>query len=178
MMKMLMDRSITLLTLTTLVAIGSANAGQPLYDVLKLRTIEVLRCEAVTGDNVAEVSSFLRVASSSSGLRPVPSEVVDGVSGFLVEGILKRQRNVEFPNFGEGEPIRHTKWSRADSSEPLTFFVPSDLPGACETFVPGERVTVVLSQRADCDTFPPEGICAFDHPIRLVDPGTRTRYGE
>lgn len=170
-----MKRSITLIAL---IASCLASAGQPLHDVLQLRTIEVLRCEVVTDDNVAEVSRFLREPSRSDGIQPVPSAFVDGVPGFLVEGILKRHRDVAFPNMGGGDPVKDPGWAGADGLDPLTFFVPGGEPDACDGFVPGERVSVVLSQRAECDTYPPEGICAFDRPIRLVDPETWAMYGE
>lgn len=167
-----------LVALIPLVAFCLANAGQPLHDVLQLRTIEVIRFEAVSQSNVAEVSSFVRRLPRSSGVGPVPSEVVNSVSGFLVEGIVKRQRDLAFAYTGGGDPIRDTRWADADKSIRLKFFVVGSHPHASEVFVPGTRVNVVLSQRAECDTFPPTGICAFDHPIRLVDPKTWAKYGE
>jgi hypothetical protein len=142
-------------------------AGQPLHDVLKLRTIEVLRFEAVTEKNVAEVSSFVRVSSPSGR-----------ASGFLVEGIVKRQRDLAFPNLGRGDPIKDTPWADADGSAALKFFVAKNHPHAVEVFVPGKRVNIIVSQKAECDTHPPTGICVFDHPIRLVDPRTWAKYGE
>ncbi len=174
-MNALIKRSIALLPLF---AICLLNAGQPLHEVVKLRTIEVLRFEAVTVDNVAEVSGFVRTSSASSGVRAVPSEVAASVPGFLVEGIVRRQRDVTLQYAGGGDPIQDTQWADADSSAPVTFFVPRSHPDACDVFVPGKRVNVVLSQRAECDTYPPAGICAFDHPIRLVDPEAWTKYGE
>lgn len=166
------------IALIPLIAVCWANAGQPLHDVLKMRTVEVLRCEAVTEDNVAEVSSYVRTRSSSSAVRPVPSEVAYSVPGFLVEAIVWRQRDIAFPISGSAEPIKDTQWAGIDRSAPLKFFVPTNHADACAVFAPGNRVNVVLSQRAECDTYPPTGICAFDHPIRLVDPETWTRYGE
>ena len=170
-----MKRSIALvpLFLTCLV-----NAGQPLHKILKLRTIEVLRFEAVTKENVAEVSSFVRASSPSSGLRPVRSEIVNTVPGFVVEGVVRRKRDLAFPFTGGGEPITDSNWADTDGSASLTFFVPRNHTDASEVFVPGKRVNVVLSQKAECDTYPPIGICAFDHPITLADPKTWTKYGE
>lgn len=174
-MEDLIKRAIALIPLF---AICLVSAGQPLHDVVKLRTIEVLRFEAVTVNNVAEVSGFVRTSSGSSSVRAVPSEVAASVPGFLVEGIVRRQRDVTLHYTGGGDAIKDTQWADADSSAPVTFFVPRSHPGACDVFVPGKRVDVVVSQRAECDTYPPAGICAFDHPIRLVDPETWTKYGE
>lgn len=174
-MKALLKRSFALVWL---VAICSAHAGQPLHRVLKLRTIDVLRIEAVTENNAAEVSSFVRAPSRSGGNRPAPSEVADSVPGFLVEGIVRRQRDLAFPYMGGGDPIKDTPWVDADASTPWVFFVAASHPDAREVFAPGRRVNVVLSQRAECDTYPPAGICQFDHPIRLIDSKTWTKYGE
>lgn len=170
-----MKRTIALLPL---IAIGLATAGQPLHDVLKLRTIEVVRCEAVTADSVAGVSSYVREKLPANGDRHIADEVANSVPGVLVEAIVRRQRDVVFPNFGNREPIKSSAWECSDNLEPLKFFVPTNQPDACAVFVPAERVNVVLSQKAECDTYPPAGICAFDLPIRVVDSETWMRYGE
>ena len=164
--------------LIPLLTASLVNAGEPLHEVLQLRTIEVRRFEAVTENNVAEVSGFVRAPSPASAVRPVPSEVAGSVPGFLVEGIVKRQRDVAFPFMGGGEPIEDTRWADGDESTLVQFFVPRSHPDACEVFVPGRRVNIVLSQKAECDTYPPTGICAFDYPIRVVDTTTWTEYGE
>ena len=170
-----MKRAIALLPL---VVIGLATAGQPLHDVLKLRTIEVLRCEAVTADSVAAVSSYVRAKSFSDQDRRIAGEVAGSVPGLLVEAIVRGQRDVAFPIFGRRKPIRGPAWVVPDSQDPLKFFVPTNQPDACDIFVPATRVNVVLSQKAECDTYPPAGICAFDLPIRVVDSETWAKYGE
>lgn len=175
-MKTRMKRSIALISLF---AVGLANAGQPLHDVLKLRTIEVVRCEVVTEHNVAEVSSFVRrVSSANEGMQPVDLKVAESVPGILVEAIVTRQRDVIFPIRGSKEPIKLAQWADADSSAPLNFFAATDEADACETFLEGTRVNVVLSQRAECDTYPPVGICAFDLPITVVSAETWMKFGE
>lgn len=170
-----MKRTIALLPL---LAIGLAAAGQPLHDVLKLRTIEVVRCEAITADSVGGVSRYVRAKSSANGDRKIADEIAASVPGLLVEAIVRRQRDVAFPIFGNRKSIRIPAWAGADHSEPLKFFVPTTQADACAQFVPGERVNVVLSQKAECDTYPPAGICAFDLPIRVVDSETWMKYGE
>jgi hypothetical protein len=175
-MKALMKRFVALIPL---LAICGVHAGQPLHAVLKLRTIEVLRCEAVAPSNVAEVSSFVRAPPrSSSGVRTDPSQVADSVPGLLIEGVVRQQRDVTFPRLGRGDPLSDTRWADVGPAAPLKFFAPGSGPGGCEMFVPGGRVNVVLSQKAECDTYPPAGVCAFDHPVRLVDPETWARYGQ
>lgn len=166
------------IALILLFAVGWVHAGQPLHNVLKLRTIEVLRCEAVTRHNVAELSRFLRDASSDSGVEPDPREALDDVPGFLVEGIVRRQRDLAFPLLGDSDPITDTQWTGTDTSTVLAFFVPGDDPDTCEGFVHGDRVNAVLSPKGECDTYPPVGICVFDQPIRLVEPATWANYGE
>lgn len=170
-----MKRSLALLPLA---AIGLATAGQPLHDILKLRTIEVVRCEAVTSDNVGGLSSYLRAKSLTDSNQQIAMELAGSVPGLLVEAVVKRQRDVVFPIFGSGKPLQNAAWASTDFSEPLKFFVPSNQADACVLFVPGERVNVVLSQKAECDTYPPTGICAFDLPIRVVDSATWMKYGE
>ena len=170
-----MKRSIALIPLAV---IGMVNAGQPLHDVLKLRTVDILRCEPVTEYNVAEVSSFVRARSRSSEVPPDPSEVANSVSGLLVEGIVRRHRDVAFHDMDGGDSINDTQWTGDDRSAPLKFFVLANQADACAGFVRGTRVNVILSQRAECDTYPPTGICVFDYPIRMVDPDTWTKYGE
>ena len=174
-----MKRAITLLPL---VAIGLATAGQPLHQVLKLRTIEVLRCEAVTADSLDGVSSYFRAKSPINGDRKIADNIADEVAGsvpgLLIEAVVRRQRDVTFPIFGSRKPINKSTWSGSDNSDPLKFFVPTNQPDACDIFVPAARVNVVLSQKAECDTYPPAGICAFDLPIRVVDSETWAKYGE
>ncbi|MEO5963683.1 MAG: hypothetical protein ABIO75_05490 [Thermomonas sp.] len=65
-----------------------------------------------------------------------------------------------------------------DGADALKFFVAADDAETCARFLQNTRVNVVLSQRAKCDTYPPNGICAFDRPIRLADPATWAKYGE
>lgn len=167
-----------LVSLTSISACFSVTAGQPLHDVLMLRTIEVLRCEAVTENNVAQVSSIVRASSPSSAVRVDASEVAASVPGFLVEGIVRRQRDLAFSIMGGADPVKHTSWADARNSVPLKFFVRKSDPDVCEVFAPGRRLSVVVSQKAECDTYPPTGICVFDHPIRIVDPGIWAKYGE
>lgn len=153
-------------------------AGQPLHRVLQLRTIEVSRCEAVSPDNVAEVSRFVRAPSrAASEALAISVQVADSVPGVVVEGLVRQQRDLSFSHGGRSDPVKDTQWVDAGPSAPSTFFVAATQAGACEAFVPGQRVNVVLSQRAECDTYPPAGICAFDQPIRQVDPQTWTQYG-
>ncbi len=174
-----MKRTIALLPL---VVIGVATAGQPLHQVLKLRTIEVLHCAAVTADSVGGVSSYVRAKSDSHVDRKIADSVADEVAGsvpgLLVEAIVRRQRDVTFPIFGNRKPINKSTWIVSDNSDPLKFFVPTNQPDACDIFVSATRVNVVLSQKAECDTFPPAGLCAFDLPIRVVDSETWVKYGE
>lgn len=175
-MTTLKKRSIALIPL---VAFGLANAGQPLQDVLKLRTIQVVRCEVVTEQNVADVSSFVRrVSSSNDGIPPVELQVVESVPGILVEAFITRQRDVVSPIRGSKEPIKSGQWTDADSSVPLNFFAATEDPDPCGLFLEGTRVNVVLSQRAECDTYPPVGICAFDRPITVVSAETWMKFGE
>ena len=170
-----MKRTIALLPL---LAIGLATAGRPLHDVLQLRTIEVVHCEAITPDSVGEVSRYVRAKTPANGDRTIADEIAASVPGLLVEAIVRRQRDVAFPIFGEREPVSNAAWAGSDTSEPLKFFVPTDQEDACSQFVLGERVNAVLSARAECDTYPPVGICAFDLPIRVVDANTWKKYGE
>ena len=170
-----MKRAIALIPL---IASGLATAGQPLHDVLKLRTIEVVSCETVTAESVAVVSSYVRATSASDGNRRIAQEVAGTVPGLLVEAIVKRQRDLVFPILGSQQPVRNAAWVDSTHPDPSHFFVATDQPDACAGFVPGMRVHVVLSQRAECDTYPPVGICAFDAPIRVVDPDTWMKYGE
>lgn len=174
-----MKRNIALLPL---VVIGLATAGQPLNQVLKLRTIEVLRCEAVTVDSVGGVSSYVSATSHTHGNRKIADNIADEVAGsvpgLLVEAIVRRQRDVAFPIFGSRKPINESTWTGSDNSDPLKFFVATNQPDACDIFVPATRVNVVLSQKAECDTYPPAGICAFDLPIRVVDSEAWAKYGE
>ena len=174
-----MKRNIALLPL---LAIGLAAAGQPLHQVLKLRTIEVLRCEAVTSDSVGGVSSYVRETSHVHGDRKIADSIADEVAGsvpgLLVEAVVRRQRDVAFPIIGSRKPINESTWTGSDTSDPLTFFVATNQPDACNLFVPATRVNVVLSQKAECDTYPPAGICAFDLPIRVVDSESWMKYGE
>ena len=170
-----MKRTIALLPL---VAIGLATAGQPLHHVLKLRTIEVLRCEAVTADSVDGVSSYASAKSHTHGDRHIADEVAGSVPGLLVEAIVRRQRDVTFPILGGRKPINKSTWIGADNSDPLKFFMPTNQPDACDIFLPATRVNVILSQKAECDTYPPAGICAFDLPIRVVDSESWMKYGE
>ena len=164
--------------LLTLFALGSAHAGQPLHDVLKLRTIEVLRCEAVTQDNVAEVSRFLRDASSERGVLAEPWKALDTVPGFLIEAVVRRQRDVAFASAGDRRPVKDTLWTNGDDSPAVAFFTASDDADTCDRFVAGTRVNVVLSQRAECDTYPPAGLCVYDQLIRPTTPETWAGYGE
>lgn len=174
-----MKRTVALIPLIPLLAIGLATAGQPLHHVLKLRAIEVVRCEVVTAESVAVVSSYVRAKSlPDEDHRQIAEEVAGRVPGVLVEAIVRRQRDVAFPIFSSRKPIRIPAWAGSDSPEPLNFFVPTNQPDACVIFVPGQRVNVVLSQKAECDTYPPAGICAFDLPIRVVDSKTWMKYGE
>ncbi len=167
------------MALIPLLAIGLASAGQPLHNVLKLRAIEVVRCEAVTAKNVLVVSTFARKRSAcADGSSKLPAEVAESVPGFLVEGVVLRQRDVTFPMMRSSEPVESGEWVDVGTSEALNFFVPSGETETCAIFVPKTRVNVVLSQRAECDTYPPIGICAFDHPIRPVDSATWAKYGE
>lgn len=174
-MKKLMHRCFGLVPL---IVIGVVNAGQPLHRVVQLRTVEVSRCEAVTEYNVAEVSSFVRKRPRSTALGSVPSQVADSLQGFLVGGIVKRQRDVVFTRMERRDPIDKSQWTGADRATARLFFVSTSHPDACEAFVRGKRVNVVLSQRAECDTYPPTGACLFDLPIRLVDSETWAKYGE
>ena len=155
---------------------GWAAAGQPLHQVLKLRTITVLRCEVVSEANLVDVSSYFREQSRSP--RPSAASFDESEPGYFIKGIVRRQRDVAFLTMGDGRPIRDTDWGDATTSAAVNFFVAGRQPDACEVFVAGKQMNVVLSQKAECDTYPPAGICAFDYPIRIVDPATWTRYGE
>lgn len=166
------------LALLPLLATGLATAGQPLHDVLKLRTIEVVRCEAVTAENVAGLSRYVRAKSLANGDQHIAIEVAESVAGVMVEAVVKRQRDVVFPMFGRRNALKKAPWRAAENSDPLKFFVSTKEMDACTLFVPGERVNVVLSQKAECDTYPPEGLCAFDLPIRMVESRTWQTYGE
>ena len=167
------------MALIPLLAIGLASAGQPLHDVLKLRTIEVVRCEAVTAESVLVVSTFARERSpEADGSGKFLADLANSVPGFLVEGVVLRQRDVTFPMLGSLEPANSGEWVDSGHSESLNFFVPAKDLDACAIFAQETRVNVVLSQRAECDTYPPIGICAFDYPIRSVDSATWAKYGE
>ena len=166
------------LALISLVMIFSANAGQPLHEVLKLRTIKVLGCDAVTPTNVAAVSSFVRGLPTSDGLTGTGAEIADSVPGFIVKGVVLRQRDLAFPILGSEASFKSAPWGNGLNSEPIDFFTSTTDPDACRAFLERTPVNVVLSQRAECDTYPPAGVCAFDYPIRLVDSETWIKYGE
>ena len=166
--------------LIPLLVLCGVHAGQPLLKVLQLRSIEVQRCDIVTPNNVGQVSRFVRASNrTDSGVRPNPAQVADSVPGVLVTGLVLQQRDVSFSNMGSNELVSDSHWIEARPATPATFFAPgTPTSSACDAVVPGGRVNVVLSQQAECDTFPPEGICAFDHPIRLVDSATWAKYGQ
>jgi hypothetical protein len=159
------------------IACGTAAlAGQPSQDVLQLRSVEVRRCEPLTSSNVFEVSSFVRAAGRGDRARGEPSAVARSTPGFVIEGVVHQRRDLSFSVDGK-EPVADTGWG-ADSAKGTLFFFSSQDAGTCRlTFRAGRLVNVVVSNKAECDTYPPEGVCAFDLPIRLVDSVLWARFG-
>ncbi len=168
-----------LLGLLCAVASVEVEAGVPSEELVQLRKLEVRRCERVTPANMASVSSFVKAADRSTRAQGEPAQVAGGTPGYLVEGEIKRQRDLAFP-FLEGFeiPVTDTGWRNGAEDSPTVFFFPSDNPDACVGFAPGTVVKIVISQNAGCDTYPPEGVCAFDRPIRMAERELWARYGE
>ncbi len=150
-----------------------AFGGAPLHDVISLRTLEIRSCEGVTPENVAQVSGFVAAPGRSSRSRGKPSVIAEAVPGYVIEALVKRQRDIS--------PTEDIGWKESDDA--ATFFYGSTQPDVCEEFETGAIVSVLVDQKPGCDTYPPHGLCAFDSPIKLVtdEPWLKelwAKYGE
>jgi hypothetical protein len=179
---MLGVKNISFLLLAAFVVIAQVSyAGAPAYEVLKLRTIEVRRCEPVTAENVALVSDLVKAPYPRAWGRVDPAEIAKSVPGHLVEGVVRRRRDLSFPYLflgGYPKPLEDTGWAAGDKSQSVFYFLSDRDQLGCGQFVPGRFVNIVVLTKSGlgCDTYPPAGICAFNYPIRVAAKATWDRF--
>lgn len=166
--------------LLLLTSTASAHAGAPFEGSVQLRRIHVSRCEAVTPANVSTISSYVSAPGRSRHSHGDPATVASSASGVLIEGVIKRQRDLSFPFIDtreRREPTHDTGWADSSDATSLAFFLVDEGFDRCES-VRNTVINVTLVDRSECDTIPPAGVCAFDRAVRLVDPNLWSQYGD
>jgi hypothetical protein len=175
-------KNISFLLLAAFVVVAQVSyAGAPAYEVLKLRTIQVRRCEPVTAENVSLVSDYVKAPVFPLTARGNPAEIAKSVPGNLVEGVVRRKRDLSFPFLFLGDypkPAEDTGWAAGDKSQSVFYFLPDREQSSCRQFAAGRIVNIVVLDKAGagCDAYPPAGICAFNYPIRVADKATWDRF--
>lgn len=173
-----MSKTLPPIVVAVLLIAQPSRAGAPPYEVWRLRIIEVRRCERVTLENVALVSSAAVQSGKNRGRRS-PAEIVEGAPGDLVEAVVRRTRDLTFSSSSIGQkPVGDTGWAAGARRRSVFYFLPDNDQTGCKQFAVGPVVNIFVMDKSECDTYPPRGECLFDYPIRPVDKAIWDRYGE
>ena len=171
---------------------SAVKAGMSISKSLNLKVVEVVSCEPLTVQNVSHVSHYAAHPKRNNWPDGTFTEWTQSAletfvlsnPGYVLGVIVKETRNLYWPSVFDPSVIEDPGWEQSADAATQYLYMPNSADeyaglGECSELKAGTVLHVVAPYGQDgCDTVPPKGICAFDNPMRPVDPDTWKQYGK